>query len=303
MQSPEVTATTSTDAAKHLEATVTQKNNDSLAMMLVKELLTDVKDILGISHVRIKVNQEKVRAIATALDSTIGMITNQNITVASAVAENILKNIAPTSTTEIIQQDTHNTTTTASINSTHSTHNLMLLTPTKQNHLTKQIKFTPIQRYLTLMRNGANILAGLPYREVSTGPRIGIINVNGGINTGVSNANSVGSDTLIPIIRKAKENDDIKAVILRVDSPGGSAFASDLMWRELRELSKQKPVVASMIDVAASGGYYLSMACDQIVAEELSITGSIGLVAMKYNVQELAKKLGTNQNMNLVWLS
>ena len=60
-----------------------------------------------------------------------------------------------------------------------------------------------------------------------------------------------------------------------MDSPGGSALASDVMWRALRRLSRAKPVVASMVDVAASGGYYLAMGCDHIVAEELSITGSI----------------------------
>ena len=64
-------------------------------------------------------------------------------------------------------------------------------------------------------------------------------------------------------------------VVLRVDSPGGSALASDVIWRAIRKVSREKPVVASMVDVAASGGYYLSMACDQIFAEELTITGSI----------------------------
>ena len=64
-------------------------------------------------------------------------------------------------------------------------------------------------------------------------------------------------------------------MVLRVDSPGGSALASDVIWRAIRKVSREKPVVASMVDVAASGGYYLSMACDQILAEDLTITGSI----------------------------
>lgn len=80
--------------------------------------------------------------------------------------------------------------------------------------------------------------------------------------------------------------------MIRIDSPGGSALASDLIWREIRELSKVKPVVASMVDVAASGGYYIAMACDQICAEELTITGSIGVVSSKFNLKELNEKIG-----------
>ena len=77
----------------------------------------------------------------------------------------------------------------------------------------------------------------------------------------------------------------VKAVVIRIDSPGGDALASDLMWNEIRELAKLKPVVASMVDVAASGGYYMSMACDRIVAEPLTLTGSIGVVTGKFNLE------------------
>jgi protease-4 len=80
---------------------------------------------------------------------------------------------------------------------------------------------------------------------------------------------------VVALLRRAELDPSIKGVVLRVDSPGGSALASDVMWRALRRLSREKPVVASMVDVAASGGYYLSMACDQVVAEELTVTGSI----------------------------
>jgi protease-4 len=83
----------------------------------------------------------------------------------------------------------------------------------------------------------------------------------------------------------------VKAVVLRVDSPGGDALASDLMWRELRLLAAEKPVVASMADVAASGGYYMAMACNKIVAEELTLTGSIGVVTGKFNFKELFQRV------------
>jgi enoyl-CoA hydratase/carnithine racemase len=76
-------------------------------------------------------------------------------------------------------------------------------------------------------------------------------------------------------------------------SPGGDALASDLMWRELQLLAKEKPVIASMADVAASGGYYMAMACNKIVAEELTLTGSIGVVTGKFNFQELFAKVST----------
>ena len=82
------------------------------------------------------------------------------------------------------------------------------------------------------------------------------------------------------------------AVVLRVDSPGGDALASDLMWREIQQLAAKKPVVACMGDVAASGGYYMSMGAQAIVAQPLTITGSIGVVTGKFNLAELYEKVG-----------
>jgi len=153
--------------------------------------------------------------------------------------------------------------------------------------------------YLRRMRKGATILSGLPMKETRRGPRIAIINAVGGIASGESGnsgltGKTLGSETLIGLIRRAKADPMIKAVVLRIDSPGGSALASDVMWRELRSLSRDKPVVASQVDVAASGGYYLSMACDEICAEELTVTGSIGVVTSKFNAEELNKKIGYN---------
>lgn len=80
--------------------------------------------------------------------------------------------------------------------------------------------------------------------------------------------------------------------MLRVDSPGGDALASDLMWREIRKLAEKKPVIACMGDVAASGGYYMAMGAQAIVAEPLTITGSIGVVTGKFNLNELYEKIG-----------
>lgn len=146
--------------------------------------------------------------------------------------------------------------------------------------------FLPVQSYLRQVQSIASFLR-LPHREVSSGPRIGIINLEGAIPT-----TDEAIDRWMSLLREAREDESIKAVVLRVDCPGGSALVSDLLWREIRLLSREKPVVASMVNVAASGGYYLSMACDQIVAEEMTLTGSIGVVAMLLKLEKLAKKLG-----------
>ena len=93
-------------------------------------------------------------------------------------------------------------------------------------------------------------------------------------------------------LRKLKDNDDVKAVVLRVNSPGGSAFASEQIWHAVKELKTQKPVLVSMSDYAASGGYYISCAADTIVAEPTTLTGSIGIFGMVPNVKGLTDKIG-----------
>ncbi|GJD10578.1 Serine protease SPPA, chloroplastic [Galdieria sulphuraria] len=103
---------------------------------------------------------------------------------------------------------------------------------------------------------------------------------------------TVGSNTLVSLIRQAAENPKFDAFILRVDSPGGSALASDIIWAELLRLRQKKPIVASMSDVAASGGYYISMACNHICCEPLTLTGSIGVVTAKFSLENLYKKIG-----------
>lgn len=144
------------------------------------------------------------------------------------------------------------------------------------------------------------------YRRVSPtslglnrGPRIAIIYAAGMIASGQSSYDSpsgqvIGSETIIDYLRKARADDSIKAIVLRVDSPGGSAIASDIIWREVTLTRGVKPVIASMSDVAASGGYYIAMSAHAIVAEPATLTGSIGVVMLKFVVDGTLKKLGMN---------
>ncbi|MEW6735122.1 MAG: signal peptide peptidase SppA [Acidobacteriota bacterium] len=127
---------------------------------------------------------------------------------------------------------------------------------------------------------------------IGKGEKIAIIYASGIINSGKSNSSPfggtvMGSDTIAAAIKKAREDKEIKAIILRIDSPGGSALASDIIWREVNLAKKEKPLIASMSDVAASGGYYIAMAADKIVAEPGTITGSIGVVLAKFNLTGL----------------
>ncbi|MCC5945803.1 MAG: signal peptide peptidase SppA, partial [Bernardetiaceae bacterium] len=107
--------------------------------------------------------------------------------------------------------------------------------------------------------------------------KIAVISAEGAIVSGRGKKNEIGSDKIAAEIRKARVDEDVKAIVLRINSPGGSALASDVMWREVIEAKKVKPVIASMSDLAASGGYYMAMGCDKIVAHPNTITGSIGI--------------------------
>ena len=116
--------------------------------------------------------------------------------------------------------------------------------------------------------------------------RIAVIVAEGNIVSGGGDIDNIGSDKYAKEIRKARTNDRVKAIVIRINSPGGSALASDVMWREIQLASKVKPVIASMSGVAASGGYYMAMACDTIVAHPTTITGSIGIFGMLPNMQK-----------------
>ncbi len=123
--------------------------------------------------------------------------------------------------------------------------------------------------------------------------RIAVIVSEGEIIQGQSNTEVIGSDDFVKEIRKARKDKKIKAIVLRINSPGGSAMASDIMWREIQLVRKEKPVIASMGDLAASGGYYMAMGCDTIVAHPTTITGSIGIFGLLLNSQKLMNdKLG-----------
>ena len=134
---------------------------------------------------------------------------------------------------------------------------------------------------------------GTDYRDVSPeslglneGERIAVIYASGTIGSGSSQNSpsgeqSIGSDTVAKAVSDAAADKTIKAIILRVDSPGGSGLASDIIWHAVEAANQKKPVVVSMSDVAASGGYYISAAASKIIAEPSSITGSIGVVAGK----------------------
>jgi protease IV len=103
----------------------------------------------------------------------------------------------------------------------------------------------------------------------------------------------IGADSFVEEIRKARKNKNVKAIIIRVNSPGGEFRSSDRMWREIQLARKEKPVIASMSDYAASGGYYLAMGCDTIVAQPHTITGSIGIFGMMFDMSGfLGNKLG-----------
>lgn len=126
-----------------------------------------------------------------------------------------------------------------------------------------------------------------------TGDAIGVVVAAGEISDGTAGPGAIGGDSTSKLIRMAREDDKIKAVVLRIDSPGGSAFASELIRREL-ELTRAagKPVVVSMGNVAASGGYWISMASDEVIADPTTITGSIGVFAILPTAEKVIDKLG-----------
>jgi protease-4 len=129
-------------------------------------------------------------------------------------------------------------------------------------------------------------------KEVS-GNKIAVVYAEGDIVGGKGGEESIGGTKFAETIRKARLDDKVKAIVLRINSPGGSALASDVIYREVMLAKKVKPVIASMSDVAASGGYYIAMGCDTIVAHPNTITGSIGVFGVLPNLGPLlSDKLG-----------
>lgn len=131
-------------------------------------------------------------------------------------------------------------------------------------------------------------------KDASTENRIAVIYAQGEIRSGEGDVNYIGEKSMNRALKEARENKNIKAVVLRVDSPGGSALTSELIWREIELTKKVKPVVVSMGNVAASGGYYIACNADKIFAENTTITGSIGVFGMLPNFSTLSEKIGIN---------
>ncbi|GAA4004372.1 signal peptide peptidase SppA [Hymenobacter fastidiosus] len=127
----------------------------------------------------------------------------------------------------------------------------------------------------------------------TSGNRIAVVYAEGDIVTGKGSNSSIGSTRFAEALRQARLDDKVKAVVLRVNSPGGSSLASDIIYREVTLTKKVKPIICSMSDVAASGGYMIAMACDTIVAQPSTITGSIGVFGVLPNIEPLLRdKLG-----------
>lgn len=129
---------------------------------------------------------------------------------------------------------------------------------------------------------------------VNASDQIAVIFAQGEIRGGEGSVNIIGEGAINKALKKARNNDKIKAVVLRVNSPGGSALTSEIIWREVELTKKVKPVIVSMGDVAASGGYYIASNADYIFAEPTTITGSIGVFGAIPNFRNLANKMGVN---------
>jgi protease-4 len=143
-------------------------------------------------------------------------------------------------------------------------------------------------------------LATLPPVEGPTGaPKIAVVHATGTIVGGESGTDpmwgrTVGADSFIEALDQAVDEDGVRAIVVRIDSPGGEVYASHLMWRAVLRAAEDVPVVASFSDLAASGGYYMAMGADTVVADRATLTGSIGVIGGKFNLGGLYDKIGMN---------
>ncbi len=154
-------------------------------------------------------------------------------------------------------------------------------------------------------------VSGSSYREIpsdslglNNGERVAVIFASGAINVGHStggrfSGSMIGSDTIVGAVNDAAEDKSVKAIVLRIDSPGGSALASDMIWHAIENAKTKKPVVVSMSDVAASGGYYIACNANKIVAEPSTITGSIGIFMGKPVVKGFYDWLGVSNQYTM----
>jgi len=160
---------------------------------------------------------------------------------------------------------------------------------TNKSELTEneELNLVPFSKYCINVANN-NLTNSLVNKK-----NIAVIYAVGEIKSGQGDNTILGSEEISDAIRQARKDKDIKAIVLRVNSPGGSALASDVIWREVKLAKQEKPVIVSMGDVAASGGYYISCAADKIYAQANTITGSIGVFGVIPNIGPMLKeKLG-----------
>ena len=150
---------------------------------------------------------------------------------------------------------------------------------------------------LTYVKLADYLKAKNPIKAVEGTDKIGVLVAEGEIVGSKGGDDNIGSDDFIKELRKLRDNKSVKAIVLRIDSPGGSSLASDVMWREIELAKKVKPIVASMSDYAASGGYYMAMGTNTIVAQPTTVTGSIGIFAQWLNIDRfLSNKIGITQD-------
>jgi len=165
----------------------------------------------------------------------------------------------------------------------------------------KKIKFVSLSKYNKVPKKRDKDEKGLAKDKVA------VIYASGEIVMGSGGDNNIGGESLAKTIRKARNKKSVKAIVLRINSPGGSALASELIWREVVLAKKEKPVIVSFGDVAASGGYYIACAADTIVASPNTITGSIGVFGVMFNIKKMLNdkigitfdKVNTNKHSDI----
>lgn len=153
---------------------------------------------------------------------------------------------------------------------------------------------TGMFKLIELMTGGTSSTRESRQEKIAVVYAVGAI-MTGRSQTDLFGSQTLGCDTIIEALKTAEADDTVAGIVLRIDSPGGSALASDLIWRQIQNC--KKPIVASMGDVAASGGYYIAMGCDEIVAEPGTLTGSIGVVGGKIAVGGLMEKVGVTTDV------
>jgi protease-4 len=162
------------------------------------------------------------------------------------------------------------------------------------NAIRNILKVDKKEKYNTISITDYAKTAALTVDDYSKDDIIAVIYAQGEIMSGEGNVNVIGEGSIKRSLEEARNDEDVKSIVLRVDSPGGNALTSELIWREIEITKKVKPVVVSMGNYAASGGYYIAANANRIFAEPNTITGSIGVFGMLPNMSQLGKNIGIN---------